>query len=102
MNEERFKRWLQARGITEDSIKSRIRRGKKVEEIVGSQMEIIVASSEMMREVLIKLQNEKDPKGGYANVLRKYWEMEHGSEFPQLRQIDAAEQINESMRALRR
>lgn len=87
--ENEFRRFLegviwQGRPLTEKAIVARITKAKKAEEILGMDIETIVASDEAMRRALIGLR-PVDTRGNLANAVRKYYEMRRGIAFPHLK-----------------
>ncbi len=89
VQEQEFRRFLEGvrwrgRPLTETAIETRIRRGRDAENILGIDMEAIVASDVTMRQALIDLR-AGDVHGGRANAVRKYYEMRRGNPFPRLR-----------------
>ena len=88
-------RW-QGKPLTEKAIESRIAKMKKVEEILGMDIEVIVASDEAMRRVLIDLR-PVDIRGNLANAIRKYYEMRHGRVFPRLIEIEEIRELRSSV-----
>jgi len=80
--ENGFRRFLegviwQGRPLTAKAIEARITKAKKAEEILGMDIEVIVASDEAMRRALIGLR-PVDTRGNLANAVRKYYEMRRG------------------------
>ena len=84
-------RW-QGKPLTEKAIENRIAKAKKVEEILGMDIEVIVASDEAMRRALIDLR-PVDIRGNLANAVRKYYEMRHGRVFPRLVEIEEIREL---------
>ena len=90
--EQEFRMFLegviwQGRPLTEKAIAARITKAKQAEEILGMDIEVIVASDEAMRRALIDLR-PVDTRGNLANAVRKYYEMRHGRVFPRLLEIE--------------
>jgi hypothetical protein len=87
--EQEFRRFLESvewhgNSLTEAGIETRISRVKKAEEILGMEIETIVAQDVTMRQALIDLRSS-DTHGGRANAVRKYYEMWRGKTFPRIR-----------------
>ena len=91
--ENEFRRFLegviwQGRPLSEKAIAARITKAKQAEEILGMDIEAIIASDEAMRRALIEL-NPVDTRGNLANAVRKYYEMRRGLVFPPLKEASA-------------
>ena len=57
----------------------------KAEEILGMDLEVIVADDDLMYDSLVKLKPLENPKKNpMQNALRKYYYYRNGKEFPRL------------------
>lgn len=85
--ENEFRKFLegvrrQGKPLTKKGIASRIAKAKMAEDILGVDIEAIVANDVAMRQALINL-HPNDAHGTLANAVRKYYEMRRGRVFQQ-------------------
>lgn len=75
MNQEKYKLFLRETNHTEQSIKSRVTRLKKVEEIFQINIDTIIYDEVKVYEILDKLktQNLDTPNQNLANALSTYY-----------------------------
>jgi len=74
----------QGRPLSEKAIAARIAKVRQAENLLGVDIEAIVATDVTMRLSLIALHPE-DAHGNRANAVRKYYEMRRGRVFPRVR-----------------
>ncbi len=87
MKGQEFKIFLEKR-YTQKSVKSRMSRARKDEEILGCDLDEAVSSDDKMAESLRKLQEHDNKEENYQNTLRIYYEFVHGKAFPKLNEWD--------------
>lgn len=89
--EQEFRRFLegviwQGRPLTAQAVVARIAKVKQAEDVLGVDIETIVATDVTMRLALMALRSD-DAHGNRANAVRKYYEMRRGYEFPRIRDL---------------
>lgn len=85
MNETLYRQALEAEGITQNAINSRISRANKGEEILERSFDTVTASDDLMYDSLMILRQYDNPRNApLQNSLRKYYYFRNGREFPRL------------------
>lgn len=71
---------------SQKAVSTRISKAKKAEDILGQELDDIVADDDLMYGSLIALKPHEDPAHTpMQNAVRKYYKFQNGKEFPQLR-----------------
>jgi hypothetical protein len=70
---------------SDKAVASRMTRARNAEGILGTSLDVIVASDNSMYDALIRLKENGDTRGNIQNAVRKYYIYKNGTEFPQLR-----------------
>lgn len=69
------------------AVASRMSKARKVEDILGKELDVIVSEDDLMYDSLVALQPHEDPAHTpMQNALRKYYKFINGKEFPKLKQ----------------
>ena len=87
MNEGEFKSFLEKQ-YTPKSVSSRMSRARKVERILGYDLDTAVSTDEKMIEALHETSEQDDRERNHQNVLRNYYEFKNGTSFPMLKDIE--------------
>ena len=86
MREKGFEIFLESKGYTDKSVKSRMAKARKAEQILKTDLDNIVCDDNKMFDSLNVLQKYEDPAHNpMQNSLRRYYEFINKREFPQLR-----------------
>lgn len=86
MRENDFEVFLASKGYTEKSVKSRMVKARKAEQLLKTELDNIVCDDKKMFDALNELQKYEDPAHNpMQNSLRRYYEFINKKEFPQLR-----------------
>ncbi len=67
---------------SQKAIASRISKANKVEKIIGSDLDVIVADDQRMAKAVQKIKDFGDYHGSIENALRKYYFYFNGKKFP--------------------
>ena len=71
---------------SDKAVASRMVKARKAEEVLGMDLEYVVASDDRMYDALVILRKNEDPAHStMQNALRKYYIFKNRKEFPQLR-----------------
>lgn len=85
MNEEGYVKFLESQGLAINGIATRKHMAKQVIDIIGKDLDVIVANDEEMYKAIIELQKVDNPKHTpRQNALRKYYTFRNGKEFPRV------------------
>lgn len=85
MDEEGYVRFLENQGLSKGGISTRKNKAKDVINIIGIDLDVIVADDEEMYKAILKLQEVDDPNHTpRQNALRKYYSFRNGKEFPRV------------------
>lgn len=85
MNEEGYVRFLEGQGLSQNGINTRKSMAYRVMEIIGKDLDDIVADDETMYKAIIELQKIDNPAHTpRQNALRKYYAFKNGKEFPRI------------------
>ena len=82
MQETRFIEFLRENDLTENGIKSRVSKGKRIERELNDDLDDLVSSDETMYNSLCRVLSFEDKHNNMQNVLRKYYEFKNGRKFP--------------------
>lgn len=84
MNYSKIKAYLLGKGRNPKFVDLCLKRMDEVEKAFGKDIEKLVINDESMKTALTELEWRigKDDLDNYQNVLRHYYEMIHGEEFP--------------------
>ena len=87
MNEAKLRRKLeQGDKHTEKSIRSRISRANKAEEVLAADLDHIVADDDRMYAALVRLEDSGlNVSGNLTNAVRWYYRAINGRTFPQIK-----------------
>ena len=86
MKEDLFRVFLESEGLTANGVNSRMAKVRKVEAILGQDLDTLVANDKKMAHALKDLQAfDSKEHAPYQNALRKYYKFKNGKEFPKLR-----------------
>jgi hypothetical protein len=89
MLEMEFKNFLQndPELTGEHGVPYRMSKARKAEEMLGANLDTVVADDDSMYDALMKLKPLENPaKNPMQNALRKYYIFKNGREFPRLNQ----------------
>ncbi len=85
MDEEGYVRFLESQGLSANGINTRKSKANDVMDIIGKDLDVIVADDEEMYKAIIELQKVDDPAHTpRQNALRKYYAFRNGKEFPRV------------------
>ncbi len=71
---------------SQKAVASRMSKARKAEDILGQQLDLVVANDDLMYDSLVALKPHEDPAHTpMQNAVRKYYKFLNGKEFPQLR-----------------
>ena len=86
MDEEGFVRFLEGQGLSTNGINTRKNLVNKVSEIIGKDLDDIVADDKSMYNAIMLLQNIDNPAHkSRQNALRKYYAFKNGKDFPRIK-----------------
>lgn len=69
---------------TEKSVKTRMKRIRKVAEILNENLDLTVSTDKNMYTALLKLKDQDDSSRNRQNMLRLYYEFKNSKQFPKL------------------
>jgi len=87
MDEARLRRALECgeKALSEKAVASRLSRARKAEEILGTDLDEVVADDDMMFRALVFLRDdEREHNGNLQNAVRWYYRSVNGRRFPRL------------------
>ena len=85
MNENGYVRFLERQGLSPNGITNRKRNANTVMNIIGRDLDVIVADDEEMYKAIIELQRiDNLAHAPLQNALRKYYAFKNGKEFPKV------------------
>lgn len=94
MDEEGFVRFLERQGLAQNGINTRKNLANKIIEIIGKDLDDIVADDESMYNTIMVLQNIDNPAHKpRQNALRKYYAFKNGKEFPRIKTYENEREI---------
>ena len=94
MDEEGFVRFLERQGVAQNGINTRKNLANKIIEIIGKDLDDIVADDESMYNTIMVLQNIDNPAHKpRQNALRKYYAFKNGKEFPRIKTYENEREI---------
>ncbi len=94
MDEEGFVRFLERQGLAQNGINTRKNLANKIIEIIGKDLDDIVADDESMYNAIMVLQNIDNPAHKpRQNALRKYYAFKNGKEFPRIKTYENEREI---------
>lgn len=94
MDEEGFVRFLERQGLAQNGINTRKNLANKIIEIIGKDLDDIVADNESMYNAIMVLQNIDNPAHKpRQNALRKYYAFKNGKEFPRIKTYENEREI---------
>lgn len=93
MDEVKFRAFLEkktysnGKHYTPKSIATRTSRARKVEKLLGCDLDETVSSDVKMHESLLRLHDYDDRERNHQNITRLYYEFRNGKTFPKLRDL---------------
>lgn len=94
MDEEGFVRFLERQELAQNGINTRKNLANKIIEIIGKDLDDIVADDESMYNAIMVLQNIDNPAHKpRQNALRKYYAFKNGKEFPRIKTYENEREI---------
>ena len=89
LDEEGFVKFLEIQGLSTNGINTRKSRAKDVVDIIGKDLDIIVADDETMYQAILELQKVDNPAHTpRQNALRKYYTFRNSKEFPRISEYE--------------
>lgn len=89
LDEEGFVKFLESQGLSTNGINTRKSRAKDVLDIIGKDLDLIVADDEMMYQAILELQKVDNPAlTPRQNALRKYYTFRNSKEFPRISEYE--------------
>ncbi|MDE6736266.1 MAG: hypothetical protein K2J50_02045 [Treponemataceae bacterium] len=93
MDEAQFRDFLEkkthsdGKHYTQKSITARMGRARRVEKLLGRDLDEAVSSDVKMHESLLTLRDYDDKKRNHQNITRLYYEFRNGKTSPKLRDL---------------
>ena len=82
MREEQFKTYL-CGCVGQNGVNFRMSKARAAEEILGNNLDSVVADDALMYQALVSLQGHEDPKHNpMQNAVRYYYRFRNGRDFP--------------------
>lgn len=89
LDEEGFVKFLESQGLSTNGINTRKSKAKDVIDIIGKDLDIIVADDEVMYQAILELQKNDNPAHTpRQNALRKYYAFRNNKEFPRISEYE--------------